>query len=94
MFWFEITKMLIAVKKNLLCYLITIVFGTLSFPIIPCPVRCVFTSLPLRERGVVMRERICLRALFLCVCPRAYLQNYKSDLRQIFMAVTYFRFYG
>ena len=31
--WFEISKMLIAVKKNKLIVLFIIIFGTLSFPI-------------------------------------------------------------
>jgi len=32
--WFEITKMLIAVKQNKFIVLFIIIFGTLSFPIV------------------------------------------------------------
>ena len=31
--------------------------------------------------------------VFACVCPRSYLQNYTSDLHQIFVRVTYGRGY-
>jgi len=33
--WFEITKMLIAVKKNKFIVLLNTIFGTLSFPSAP-----------------------------------------------------------
>ena len=45
---------------------------------------------PIEERSIVKSVSVCL-SLFVFVCPRSYLRNYRSDLYQFFVHVTYGR---
>jgi len=52
----------------------------------------IFLLRPLGERNRVTSTSVCLRVcVCVCVCPLASLQNYTSDLRQIFVPLNYGR---
>jgi len=49
-------------------------------------------SAPIGERSIVVSVSVCLSlcvCFCVCACPRSYLQNYTSDLHEIFERVIY-----